>query len=98
MGALATTKFATAPAQGGEVDACFIATAAYGSLMANDVTVLRHARDRYLSSNVVGELAVEAYYTFGPTFAAVIAPSELLRETARDALKPLVSTIRLLLH
>lgn len=96
MGALATTKFATAPAQGGEVDACFIATAAYGSLMANDVTVLRHARDRYLSSNVVGELAVEAYYTFGPTFAAVIAPSELLRETARDALKPLVSTIRLL--
>jgi len=96
MGGLATTKFKTAQAQGGEVDACFIATAAYGSLMANDVTVLRQARDRYLSSNVVGELAVEAYYTFGPAFAAAIAPSELLRETARDALKPLVSTIRLL--
>jgi hypothetical protein len=95
MGGLATAKLTTGPALGGEVDACFVATAAYGSLMANDVEVLRRARDMYLSSNVVGELAVEAYYTFGPALASVIAPSELLRETARAMLAPVVSTIRL---
>ncbi|MBV8755771.1 MAG: hypothetical protein JO257_00760 [Deltaproteobacteria bacterium] len=89
--------FRTAPALGGEVDACFVATAAYGSLMANDVTLLRVARDRYLTTTAVGELAVEAYYTFGPALAATIAPSELLRETARSALAPVVRTIRLIL-
>jgi hypothetical protein len=95
-GAIATAKVTTAPATGGEVDACFVATAAYGSLMANDVEMLRHARDTWLTSNAVGELAVEAYYTFGPAFASVIAPSELLRATARAALDPAVATIRLL--
>jgi hypothetical protein len=95
-GAIATTRITTAPAIGAEVDACFIATAAYGSLMANDVELLRHVRDAYLSHTALGELAVEAYYTFGPGVAAVIAPSELLRATARAALAPVVSTIRLL--
>lgn len=95
-GEITTYRFRTAPALGGEVDACFVATAAYGSLMANDVTLLRIARDRYLTTNVVGELAVEAYYTFGPALAQTIAPSELLRETARSALAPLVRTIRAL--
>jgi hypothetical protein len=95
-GALATAKLTTAPATGSEVDACFVATAAYGSVMANDVEMLRHARDTWLTSNALGELAVEAYYTFGPALAATIAPSELLRATARAALDPVVATIRLL--
>ena len=95
-GAITTYTFRTAKALAGEVDACFVATAAYGSLMANDVTLLRVARDRYLTTNVVGELAVEAYYTFGPAFAATIAPSELLRETARAALAPVIQSVRLL--
>jgi hypothetical protein len=95
-GAIATTHFTTASATGSEVDACFIATAAYGSLMANDVELLRHVRDAYLSHTAIGELAIETYYTFGPAVAQVVAPSELLRQTARDALAPVVATIRLL--
>jgi hypothetical protein len=43
-----------------------------------------------LRDNVLGELFVETYYTFGPALAGVIDRSELLRETARTALAPLV--------
>ena len=89
-----STKITTTAAQVGEVDACFIATAAYGSLMANDVEMLRHFRDSILQKTVLGELAVETYYTFGPAAAGMISQSELLRETARDALRPLVATVR----
>ena len=63
---VAIVQVTTADAQSGEVDACFVATAAYGSLMANDVEMLRHFRDALLRTTVLGELAVEAYYTFGP--------------------------------
>ena len=74
--------------------ACFVATAAYGSLLAGDVQLLRRFRDRALRSNVLGELAVEMYYTVGPAAAAAIAPSELLRATARAALAPVVDVVK----
>ena len=45
---LAVLEVKTANRQAGEVDACFIATAAYGSVMANDVGMLRHMRDAML--------------------------------------------------
>jgi hypothetical protein len=89
-----TVVFTTAPRKLGEVDACFIATAAYGSLLANDVEMLRRFRDRMLRHSVLGELAVETYYTFGPTVAGLIGESDLLRSTARDALAPLVRWVR----
>jgi len=91
---LAIAKVTTANRMSGEVDACFIATAAYGSVMANDVEQLRHFRDALLSSNVLGELAVETYYTFGPPVAGVVGQSELLRATARAALAPVVARVR----
>jgi hypothetical protein len=78
----------------GEVDACFIATAAYGSEMAADVGLLRDFRDALLRKTALGELAVEAYYTFGPPAAGVVGESDLLRATARRALAPLVTALR----
>ncbi len=93
-GPLAVFAFTTPPAPVGAVDACFIATAAYGSVMANDVSMLRRFRDAVLRRSVFGELAVEGYYTFGPALAAVIGESELLRATARDMLQPLVDLAR----
>ena len=95
-GDLAIVKFTTLPRQTGAVDACFVATAAYGTFMANDVELLRHFRDTILETNVVGELGVEAYYTFGPLLAAPVGESDLLRATARGVLKPLVRTVRTL--
>ncbi len=78
----------------GEVDACFVATAAYGSLLAGEVSALRMFRDLMLRTHVPGELAVEGYYTFGPMLARVIAPSETLRRAARAALAPAVAELR----
>ena len=94
LGPLAITKFTTPARQSGYVDACFVATAAYGSLMANDVEMLRHFRDSLLESSVLGELAVETYYTFGPPVAGVVGESELLRTLARDFLAPIVARVR----
>ena len=88
--AITTATLLTAPRKIGEVDACFVATAAYGSLLANDVEMLRRFRDRMLKHSVLGELAVETYYTFGPTVAGVVGESDLLRATARQLLTPLV--------
>ena len=93
-GDLAITKVTTPAQLAGTVDACFVATAAYGSVMANDVELLRHFRDALLETTVLGELGVEAYYTFGPVVAGVVGRSELLRDSARDALSPVVARVR----
>jgi hypothetical protein len=89
----AVVTLLTPTAQGGEVSTCFIATAAYGSALHADVTRLRGFRDHYLRTQVLGELLVESYYTFGPAAAAVIRPSADLRRLARTALAPVVNLI-----
>ena len=43
---------------------CFIATAAYGSLMEPHVMILRDFRDRILLTNSLGKGFVKAYYTY----------------------------------
>ena len=93
-GPLAVVSFSTATRQAGEVDACFVATAAYGTLLANDVDMLRRFRDGMLRRSVFGELAVEAYYTFGPAVAGVTGESDLLRASARRVLAPFVERVR----
>lgn len=79
---------------GGHVDACFVATAAFGSLLEHDVEMLRRFRDRFLRTHVPGELLVQSYYTFGPALARMIAPSDTLRRAARAGLAPLVEAVR----
>jgi hypothetical protein len=93
-GPITTFQFTTAERAVGEVDACFVATAAYGSVMANDVELLRRFRDSVLQKTVLGELAVEAYYTFGPAVSGVVGESDLLRTTARSILDPIVERVR----
>ncbi|MGE5182263.1 MAG: fibronectin type III domain-containing protein [Acidobacteriota bacterium] len=95
---VAIVQFTTADRQAGEVNACFIATAAYGSIMANDVEPLRRFRDVILRGSVLGELAIETYYTFSPPVAGVVGESELLRRTARDALAPVVAKVKTLAY
>jgi len=93
-GPIATLEAVTPRAEGGEVDACFIATAAFGSTLQADVADLRAFRDAALRSHVAGELLVTGYYTFGPALADVIRPSDTLRRFARGALRPVVAAAR----
>ncbi|HLU69111.1 MAG TPA: fibronectin type III domain-containing protein [Kofleriaceae bacterium] len=94
VGPITVFRVTTPRPQPGQVDACFVATAAHGSLLAGEVRALRRFRDAALRTHLAGELAVEGYYTFGPLLARAIAPSETLRRLARAALAPAVERVR----
>ena len=76
------------------VSPCFIATAAYGSPLANEIWALRRFRDRYLMTNPAGRAFVDAYYSVGPYAANMIAEHPWLRTTTRVFLTPLVTLAR----
>jgi hypothetical protein len=79
---------------GGDIDIngrCFIATAAYGSPMAQDVKLLRAFRDQYLLTNEPGHKFVELYYSVSPWFPNA-SVSKFRRSSA--SLRPLVELSR----
>ena len=73
---------------------CFIATAAFGSGLAPEVTVLRDFRDRYLLTNRPGQAFVDWYYAVSPPVAAYIAERESLRTVVRAGLTPVVYGVK----
>lgn len=78
-------------------DACFIATAAYGSLLADEVAVLREFRDRYLMSSRLGQRLVATYYRHSPAIAASVEEHRGLKAAVRIALLPVIALALLLL-
>lgn len=71
-------------------DACFIATASFGSILHPGVQVLRNFRDRFMLSKKVGEFIVVTYYTYSPPIADFIRDNSILRFIVRLLLLPVI--------
>jgi hypothetical protein len=82
----------------GKKGGCFIATAAYGSLLHPYVGILRDFRDRYLMPGKLGRMLVNFYYKHSPLVADFIARNKALKVMVRISLLPLVAFSYSLLH
>ena len=69
---------------------CFIATAAYGSLLEPHVKILCKFRDQYLLTNGPGKIFVTYYYKYSPPLADFISKNDGLRAVVCVFLLPLV--------
>ena len=83
-----TANFEEAPSSPGW---CFIATAAYGTPMTEEVQILRDFRDEYLLTNPIGEAFVDFYYRTSPLIAQFITEHPNLKPIIRTALVPAVA-------
>jgi very-short-patch-repair endonuclease len=70
--------------------ACFIATAAYGTSLAQEIRILRRFRDSRMEPNVILKHFVILYYKISPPVARVIALSENMKAFVRLCLKPII--------
>jgi len=70
---------------------CFIATAAYGTPMAEEIEILRGFRDEYLLTNPLGQALVDLYYRVSPPMAEFITEHPSLKPIVRAALVPAVA-------
>lgn len=76
---------------------CFIATAAYGTEMANEVRILSKFRNQYLTKSSTGESLVKMYYKVSPPIAKIIANNEFMKVIVRLQLKPWVRLAQILI-
>jgi len=74
-----------------DVSGCFIATAAYGTPMAEEIQVLREFRDEYLFTNPLGQALVDFYYRVSPPMAEFITEHPSLKPIVRAGLVPAVA-------
>lgn len=95
-GPMAVTEYVTPPIEFTTVSPCFVATAAYGTPMADEIGALRRLRDRHLRTNAIGRAFVDAYETVGPHLADVIRENDTLRAATRALLSPVVAAARAL--
>ena len=66
--------------------ACFIATAVYGTQLSEEVQVLRQFRDEFLIPHPVGRVLVAIYYKLSPPLAGFISKRRTLRSVVRECL------------
>lgn len=87
----------TTPKAQGESEnkkSCFIATAAYGSDMAQEVVLLRNWRDSFLLKKRVGKNFVSFYYNVSPHISEMVSKSELLKRLVRLGLTPIIYQLK----
>ena len=82
----------------GDGGGCFIATAAYGSVLHPHLGILREFRDTYLRTNPAGRLFLSVYERFAPSLADLIERHEVLKSITRAALLPVLGLCFILLY
>ena len=70
---------------------CFIATAAYGTPMADEIQVLRDFRDEYLLTNPAGQALADFYYKVSPPIAGFITAHPELKSIVKAGLAPAIA-------
>lgn len=73
---------------------CAIATACYGTPMAEEVKTLCAFRDQYLLKSPTGRTLVRFYYRYSPRVADFIRDKKQLKTIVRESLKPFIWIIR----
>ena len=91
------TVLTPAPSGGGGGGGCFIATAAYGTPMAQEIETLRTVRDKHLLNNALGSAFVDTYYRVSPAIADQLAAHPALAQGVRILLTPVLVMAQLLL-
>lgn len=97
----ATKKYTELEAQKrtGSTSGCLIATATYGSPMADEVQLVRTFRDHTMAGSYVGSRYVTAlngiYYSFSPAVARSIEGNPAVKPAMRIILAPLIGIVLL---
>ena len=71
-----------------QLSGCFVATAAWGRLMAPEVAAMRKVRDRLRPASTMFAVATDLYYRSGPAAAEVLRRSDTARALVRRLLGP----------
>lgn len=77
-------------------EGCFIATAAFGSPLADEVGILREFRDEYLMETETGRELVSLYYAYSPGIADYLREHEAAKELVRGGLGYVVAGVEAL--
>ena len=71
-------------------EGCFIAIAAFGTPMAQEINTLRRFRDTKMEPNLIGRNLICIYYNVSPPLARIIAQSKSMKAFVRMNLKPII--------
>jgi hypothetical protein len=91
---LAAPSVSTVQSASGGGGPCFIATAAYGSPLHPKVELLRQFRTEVLLPSWWGRWINDAYLRLSPPLARALEDSELLRQSVRALLRPLIAAVQ----